>query len=570
MYIELLYIMNNLNLQMNHPLIAHPDKNGSNVQYVSISSQDRNLKKNPDSNDFVIHLPQEYKNVESVKLASSYFPIVDDQFSEEQNNVDLCFRFKKAFNPLDVSGCTFDDANIFAYVSESILNNSYFRIKISNGRYSASELANEIQNRMNKEITDRMARRIFGTSRIQWWGDYKFEIGYFPGATVQSDLSPYITSDYDNVYFNSAIYNTIEDAIDAFNTTHGTNIQKVQAGSQNSVTLPMTGDQLNSYAVTSTALEPPMLMTWRSDLNSVLSKYLEGDPFMGPLFIQGSSEGFLMREDARAHFRTTDGYNHFKIFIDNVSTKFHIGNLADDFEIITDKDNYYSVEVVNIINTLPSPEDSNTYQANLDTSLFMPRKKGDCAQVDYYVDDLKWGLPVYLGLTGQEVPVEYKWDTGEFRSVPGYNLPTYYYYNITSSNYHPFKRKLGGYSQASIFIVIPTYQLDVKGEPYFFMDLDTLNCLDEITPYRDNVFSNVNNISTGIPNSAFAKLPLSILDDVAYGGSQPMEKTYTPALNRLSKIAIRLRFHNGRPVKFGVQPFSFVLQIKTSKLNINK
>ena len=80
---------------MNHPLIAHPDKNGSNVQYVSISSQDRNLRKNPDSNDFVINLPQEYRNVESVKLASSYFPIVDDQFSEEQNNVDLCFDLRK-------------------------------------------------------------------------------------------------------------------------------------------------------------------------------------------------------------------------------------------------------------------------------------------------------------------------------------------------------------------------------------------------------------------------------------------------------------------------------------------
>ena len=95
--------MNNLNVHMNHPLIAHPDKNGSNVQYVSISSQDRNLRKNPDSNDFVINLPQEYRNVESVKLASSYFPIVDDQFSVEQNNVDLCFRFKKAFNPLDLN-----------------------------------------------------------------------------------------------------------------------------------------------------------------------------------------------------------------------------------------------------------------------------------------------------------------------------------------------------------------------------------------------------------------------------------------------------------------------------------
>ena len=564
--------MNNLNVHMNHPLIAHPDKNGSNVQYVSISSQDRNLRKNPDSNDFVINLPQEYRNVESVKLASSYFPIVDDQFSEEQNNVDLCFRFKKAFNPLDVSGCTFDDANLFAFVTESILNNSYFRIRISNGRYTASELATEIQNRMNQEITDRIAPRIYGTSRINYWGDYKFEIGYFAGAAVQTDMSPYYTSgDYANLMYSSSLYATIEDAIDAFNIRHGANIQKVEPGTQNSVQIPFTVAELNNFALTATALDPPILMTWNVNLNYVLGNYLEGD-VRGGLLIQGSSEGFLEGAPARERFAAGEGYNHFKIFIDSVSTKFHIGNLADEFEIITDKDNYYSTEVVNIINNIPSREDSNTYQANLDTSLFMPRKKGEgyCADVEYYPDDVKWGLPVYLGLTGQEVPTEYKWDTGEFRGVPGYNLPTYHYYNKSSSNYQPFKRKSNGYSQASIFITIPTYQLDTKGEPYFFMDLDTLNCLDEIAPYKDNVFSNVNNISTGIPNSAFAKLPLSILDDVAYGGSQPMEKTYTPALSRLSKIAIRLRFHNGRPVKFGVQPFSFVLQIKTSKLNIQK
>ena len=562
--------MNNLNLHTNHPLISHPDSTGKDVQYVSISSQDRNLKKNPDSNNFVINLPQEYKNVESVKLASSYFPIVDDQFSVEQNNVDLCFRFKTAFNPLDVSGCTFDDARIFAFVSENILNNCYFRIKISDGRYSASQLANEIQNKMNTEITDRIARRLYGTSRIQWWGDYKFEIGYFPGAAIQTDMSPYVTADYDNVYYNSAIYSTIEDAIDAFNAKHGTSIPKLNVGDTMSEFLDLTGEQINSYALTSTALDPAILMSWKQDINMVLNDYLDGDAIMGSLYIQGSTDGYLQSSEARKHFRTTDGYDHFKVIIDSVTTKFNFANLADEFEIITDKDNYYSIEVVNIINSIPSPEDSNTYQANLDTSLFLPRKTNDCAEVDYYADDLKWGLPVYLGLTGQEVATEYKWDTGEFRSVPGYNLPTYSYYSRNSSNYQPFKRKADGYAQASIFVTVPKFQLDVKGEPYFFMDLDTLNCLDEIIPYKDNTFSNVNNISTGNPNSAFAKLPLSILDDVAYGGSQPMSKNYTPPLNRLSKISIRLRFHNGRPVKFGVQPFSFVLQITTSKLSIKK
>ena len=97
------------------------------------------------------------------------------------------------------------------------------------------------------------------------------------------------------------------------------------------------------------------------------------------------------------------------------------------------------------------------------------------------------------------------------------------------------------------------------------MDLDKLNCIDEVAPYKENEFAQMNNMSTGNPNSAFAKLPLSIQDEVAYSGSQITSKTYNPPLNRLSRLAIRLRFHNGRPVKFGVQPFSFVLEVKCSK-----
>ena len=81
---------------------------------------DRNHIKNPDSDDFSIELPQEYYNVESVKLASAYFPIVDNQFSITQNNVDLCFRFTKAFNPLDMSGVTIQNALSFLFISENI------------------------------------------------------------------------------------------------------------------------------------------------------------------------------------------------------------------------------------------------------------------------------------------------------------------------------------------------------------------------------------------------------------------------------------------------------------------
>ena len=130
---------------------------------------------------------------------------------------------------------------------------------------------------------------------------------------------------------------------------------------------------MNNFAITATALDPAILLTWNANLNAVLVNYLEGNDMTG-LLIQGSSEGFLTGAPARERFAAGEGYNHFKIFIDSVSTKFHIGNLADEFEIITDKDNYYSTEVVNIINNIPSRDDANTYQANLDILLCQGRK----------------------------------------------------------------------------------------------------------------------------------------------------------------------------------------------------
>ena len=182
--------MSKFNVYSSHPIIPPPEGKDKENHYVSISSQDRNLIKNPDSDDFTIDLPQDYLNVESVKLASSYFPIVDNQFSLQQNNVDLCFRFKSAFNPIGTEDCTLIDALSFAFVSECILRNDYFRIRIRDGRYNKNELSIEIQNKMNAEVSKRMARRIYSTQRFREWGDFKFLLSYYVGANENSDSSP--------------------------------------------------------------------------------------------------------------------------------------------------------------------------------------------------------------------------------------------------------------------------------------------------------------------------------------------------------------------------------------------
>ena len=55
---------------------------------------------------------------------------------------------------MDESGCIMEHVAIFAVLADHIQKNSYFRIRISDGRYSINDIKNEIVNRMNKAVTD--------------------------------------------------------------------------------------------------------------------------------------------------------------------------------------------------------------------------------------------------------------------------------------------------------------------------------------------------------------------------------------------------------------------------------
>ena len=184
------------------------------------------------------------------------------------------------------------------------------------------------------------------------------------------------------------------------------------------------------------------------------------------------------------------------------------------------------------------------------------------------------GVSIYLGIDGTENIQEYSYEGSYFREIPGYNIPTFYHqpkyiYSNTATDptpkfnraYQPFQRKPGCWSKASIWIIEPRNEIDLKGEPYFYLDLDTLNCIDELQPYRDNEYSTIHSQNAGKLSASFSKLPITISDDVAYGRGSSVSKVFYPPASRLHRVKIKIRFHNGRPVNFGVQPFSLVLEI---------
>ena len=60
--------MSSFNVNTNHPIIPNSQEYTIYKQYVSIHSEDRDIKKYPSSSMFEIELPQDYLNISSVKF----------------------------------------------------------------------------------------------------------------------------------------------------------------------------------------------------------------------------------------------------------------------------------------------------------------------------------------------------------------------------------------------------------------------------------------------------------------------------------------------------------------------
>jgi hypothetical protein len=99
------------------------------------------------------------------------------------------------------------------------------------------------------------------------------------------------------------------------------------------------------------------------------------------------------------------------------------------------------------------------------------------------------------------------------------------------------------------------------GPAYFYMDIEGLNCIDETSPFNISEFTIKTNQTNGIVNSAFAKIavPTTPISQWFDRDSLPYKYYYPPA-ERIRRLKIRFRYHNGQTVQFGVFNFSFVLE----------
>ena len=107
------------------------------------------------------------------------------------------------------------------------------------------------------------------------------------------------------------------------------------------------------------------------------------------------------------------------------------------------------------------------------------------------------------------------------------------------------------------------------------MDIKLLNSIDETAPYNFSKFTQETNQTNGKVNSSFAKIPLlanhdqnNYYEDSC--GETNFYKIFTPPVERISKLSIKFRHHDGMLVDFGNNDYSFCLEFCILRPNNNR
>jgi len=216
------------------------------------------------------------------------------------------------------------------------------------------------------------------------------------------------------------------------------------------------------------------------------------------------------------------GYNKFIVVYNEVTQKLQFGNKADAFDLCFDAIIKYEVA---------------------------------CSQPTTPVcQDGKWGLPYYLGFEKKKYSSVLITDTHEAPPLSDPSFHNLTYLNVGDPNYY-WLGSSGHYVNAQ-------NKINVIGETNFYMELDKCNQADELKPYPHNTNGIINNTYNGIVNSFFAKIPILGCPNTQYFDSRngliQNLTTFFPPLERISKVKVKFRYHDGTLVDFS-NDFSFTL-----------
>ena len=256
---------------------------------------------------------------------------------------------------------------------------------------------------------------------------------------------------------------------------------------------------------------------FNSAVTTIITEYYQEKIDNGESFYETSYSTILQ------DFLSQGGYTRFVIVYNNVTQKIWFGNTADAFTL------------TNEIQVDPDSIITNSF----------------CCTDSLKQSFVDWGLPANVGLS--------RFNT-EANTITDF-LPRFYYGNSNYGKDGYWLRPNSGLTNSQVYFIECPYKINLMGQSYFYMEIDGLNCIDETSPYNISQFTIQNNKTNGVVNSAFAKIavPSTPISQWFDKDSMPY-KIFMPPAERIRKLKIKLRYHNGILVNFGRSEYSFMIQ----------
>ena len=123
-------------------------------KYVSIHSEDRDMLKYPSSSTFSIDLPNDIMDVKAIRLLDWTFPSNYNTFSKSLQNTIIKFKINNPFNPQTTS--IFNHLNEDIYIALFYNKDYEYSVEISEGFYNPQQMANELTNKFNEAVTNKI------------------------------------------------------------------------------------------------------------------------------------------------------------------------------------------------------------------------------------------------------------------------------------------------------------------------------------------------------------------------------------------------------------------------------
>jgi hypothetical protein len=215
---------------------------------------------------------------------------------------------------------------------------------------------------------------------------------------------------------------------------------------------------------------------------------------------------------------STVTYDFFSIINNDISFKFVFGNSRDMFSF----------------------DFTKTYDYN-------------CGQVIYniYNQYFLWGLGSYLGFN-KEI-----YNSTKFTDPISFFWSEIKWFTPDSTN-------------TSFYVIEPPNSYNLIGDTQFYMELSGYNSMDEIFPYTERSSNMYNAKHNGSIDIAFAKIANVQGINVTPNYNLTNSFFSDPPLERLQKIKIKLRYHNGMLVDLRNQNFNFSLSFNLLRPDIPK